>query len=160
MKTSMTYKSEHRRKRTGKTNAILILGILAIAFGTLSVFGNYVQWANAVETKAKILSSKEQWVRRGSNQVKLQVAYDVDGKSQQSEVYVMPNTIDANEDDGQIDVLYKKAKPSNVIPKAVLQDKRKTIPWIFTGGVILIAAGLFFQFRQKPQQKPDIQSSS
>ena len=130
----------------------LIAGILVLAFGMLSIFGNYVQWAGAVRTTAKILTSKEQWVRRGSNYLKLQVAYEVDGKTTQSEVYVMPDDLDTNASDGRIELFYKKEQPSDVIAVATLQDKRKNIPWIIAAGAILSGVGLFFQFCQNSQR--------
>jgi hypothetical protein len=133
----------------------LIVCILILAFGTLSIFGNYVQWTDAVKTSAEILTAKEQWVRRGSNYLKLQVRYDVDGKSVQGEVYAMPDDLGANSCDGGIDVVYKRKNPSDVISAAILQDKRRSIPWIICAGLVLTAVGLYRQFGQRLRESTE-----
>jgi len=134
------------RKKVSKT---LIVGVLVLAYGVLSIFGNYVQWAGAVKAKAQILTAKEQWVRRGSDYLKLQVRYDVDGKPVTGEVYAFPSELDENSADGGIDVIYKKQRPTYVVSEATLQDKRKLIPWVISVGVLLVGIGLFRQFGMK-----------
>ena len=142
-----------RTSKPGTTiSKTLIVGVLVLGCGLLSIFGNYVQWANPEKTRAIIVTSREQWVRRGSNYLKLQVSYDVDGKSVQGEVYAMPAELEATASDGGIDVIYKKDRPSDVIAVAILQEKRKTIPWIIGTGMVLFVLGLFFQFSRKPQR--------
>jgi len=133
-------------KGSARVSKTLVVGVLVLAFGALSIAGNYVQWAGAVRTRARILTAKEQWVRRGSNYLKLQVAYDVDGRSVTGEVYAMPDELSADAGDGGIDVVYKKESPSRVIAEATLQEKRKLIPWIISARTILTAAGLYLQF--------------
>ena len=151
---AMEQQSKPPSKPGTKISKTLILGVLVLVFGILSVFGNYVQWANSERTRAKIMTSQEQWVRRGSNYLKLQVSYDAGGKSMQGEVYAIPAGLDPTASDAGIDVIYKKDRPSDVIAAATLESKRKSIPWIIGAGLVLCVVGVFFQFSRKIVPRP------
>src|SRR3954462_9670676 len=152
MEVEMSQESVPVAKRRKRVSTTLVIGVLVLAFGVLSIFGNYVQWAGAVKTKAQILTAKEQWVRRGSDYLKLQVKYDANGRSVQGEVYAFPAELASIARDDGINVIYKKDNPTHVVSESTLQVKRKLIPWTISVGVILVAVGLFRHLAMKSPQ--------
>jgi len=141
--TRMPSAASTARRSISKT---LIAGIAAIALAIGSIYGNYVQWSDAVQAKATVLNADVQWVLRGTDYLNLRIEYEVNGATRQAEVSALPKHVNAG-DPSTLDVLYRRNSPERVISSAVLQEKRRMIPWMFTAGAVLSAVGLWFQSR-------------
>ncbi len=132
-----------------KNNLFLIIGIALLAFTTLGYFGNFVQWSDAQETTAKILSSEKQWLRRGEGNINLEIQYAVDGNPRNGTASVAASTLEEAATEDEIQVYYMKKNPNRVIPVAVLKGKQKTILYTLGSGILLTLIGVVVGIRKK-----------
>ena len=106
-----------------------------------------MQWRNAKETTAKILSAEEQWVRRGSGNINLDIEYSVNGKMRRGTASVAPSRLkDGNVT--EINVYYMTNKPERVIPVDVLKTKQRDIYIAAIVGVGLTLLGVVLNRRK------------
>jgi hypothetical protein len=134
-------------------NLVLIAGTVLLAFSALGYLGNFVQWADAPQTTARVLNAEKQWLRRGGGNFNLDISYDVNATPRQGKVSISASTLEASCVDGKIEVYYMKSDPDRVIPVAVLKGKQQTIYITSVLGVILTVAGLILRWRRKTRME-------
>jgi len=125
----------------------LLAGLLLLAFASLGFYGNFVQWRDAIQTDARIISAQEQWLRRAPGNINLELEYSVKGRIYRGQASVAPYRLKdgkANE----IPVYYLEDAPDRVIPVEVLQSKRRIVYAAAALGIALTVLG--FVFKRRP----------
>ena len=121
-----------------------VTGLLLLAFASVGTYGNFLQWRNATETKARIINAEEQWLRRAPGNINLELEYSANGGLRRGRASVAPSRLKdgkANE----IEIYVMEDDPDRVIPVDVLKSKRMVVTIAGALGLLLTCLGFVFK---------------
>ena len=137
-----------------KRHLVLVVGILLLLFTGLGYYGNFVKWSEAKQATARVLNTKDQWVRYGPGSVHLLFQYQANGSPMRGTFQVTRSTLEETVVNNQLEVMYMPNNPGRVIPLVVLKASQGTMYFTGIAGLVLSVFGVLLSRGKTAKRVP------